>query len=363
MSQNMSRTAYVLTLLGVAAVTNTANAQYYGGVDPCACLQPVAQTCYQTVPVTEYRQVKQTVQRPVVETKYVDQAVTEYVPVTEARTAQVPTVSYQNVTECRVVQHNASYWQTRYEAVPRYTPCEYDNRPGLFGWLNRTGYEVRSAFRPRTVARREYVPNMITRAVPVSRQVAVRGTRQVTYNVTKMVPRTTTRKVAVNTVRYVNEEVVAMQPVTVMRTVPTGTSTAYMYSPYGAIAPQTVLGPVPDPVSRSADADSDDDDRSASNDPNPFDNTNYRSNSDDSRVNGALLSVPKEEKEETSPAIPEGYRVAYSSRDAAKAVNIASNAPSIVRVSGWRARSVSPTSVPSSTGPKLIPPGITIAGN
>ncbi len=62
-------------LAAPAAVTGSAaQAQYFGGYDPCCnpcqaapvCQQAamVVQPCYQTVPVTEYQEVKQTVMRP-----------------------------------------------------------------------------------------------------------------------------------------------------------------------------------------------------------------------------------------------------------------------------------------------------------
>ena len=54
---------------------------------------------------------------------------------------------------------------------------------------------------PRFWTERTYVPNVVAEQVPVTRQVAVRGTQTINYQVAKMVPVTTTRKVAVNTVK------------------------------------------------------------------------------------------------------------------------------------------------------------------
>lgn len=221
--------------------------------------QPIMQTCYQTVPVTEFQQVKQTVRRPIVETRYVEQPVTEYVPVTEQKTCEVPTVSYQNVTEMRTQTKNMGYWVTRYQPNCRPSPCEVDSRPGMAGWWNRTTHQIGSAFTPRYTAQREYVARTCVQTVPVTRQVAIQGTRQVAYNVTTMVAKQSTRKVAVNEVRYVDEEVTAMRPVTVMRTVPIGSQMAF--APMGGTATawgpvwgsQTVLAPTADPnFSRSA---------------------------------------------------------------------------------------------------------------
>ncbi|WP_145264834.1 hypothetical protein [Calycomorphotria hydatis] len=266
---------------------STVNAQLFGSDCGCNTQSAVApiyqqnacqtamvmQPCYQQVPVTQYQEIQQTVRRPVVETKYVDREVTEYVPVEEERTAEIPVVKYTPVTEYQTVQRDASYWQTQYTPNCKMAPCQYDPRPGLLGWLNRTGYNIRSAFAPRYTTNRQYVQNVVAEQVPITRQVAQHGKRQVTYKVTKMVPRTTTRKVAVNEVRYVEEQVSAMRPVTVMRTVPVGTSVAF--APFGggtatafggasnnvAYGPviwndtQTAFGPTPDPAFRSAERD------------------------------------------------------------------------------------------------------------
>jgi len=270
-------------ILGAYAAPS--HAQFFGGYDPCGCQTAAApvcqqtamvvQPCYQQVPVTEYQQVKQTVSRPVVETKYVDQEVTEYVPVTETKTASMPVTQYVPVTEYQTVMQDRSYYQTRYTPNCKVSPCQYDPRPGLLGWLNRTGYNIRSAFTPKYTAHRQYVQNVVAQQVPVTRQVAQQGTRQVNYQVTRMVPRTTTRKVAVNEVKYVQEEVTAMRPVTVMRTVPVGTSVAFggasgvtafgggsisnvAYGPiqWNTGSTATAFGPEPDPnFSRSADLD------------------------------------------------------------------------------------------------------------
>ena len=233
-------------LLALFCLQATAQAQLYPSYNPCQqCLQPVAQTCYRTVPVTEYRAVKQVVQRPVVETRYVDQKVTAYRPVTETKTASIPTVSYQNVTGCKSVQRNVGQWQTTSYRNPKMSPCQYDPRPNMLGWFNRTGYSIRQTFTPKVVTRRRYVSQVVTQMVPVTRRVATHGTRQVNYQVTRMVPYTTTRRVAVNSVRYVATEVTSMRPVTVMRSVPIGTATAFLPIGNGTA---TALQPVPDPV-------------------------------------------------------------------------------------------------------------------
>ncbi len=193
-----------------------------------APLVPVAQQCYQTVPTVEYQEVKRTVERPVVETRYVDQTYTAYRPVSESRVAEVPTVNYQNVTEYQTVTRDQGQWVSHRECIQRPLPCQYDNRPGFLGGMNRFGYSLRSAFTPSFRTRREYIPNYVAQTVPVTRQVAIQGTRQVTYNVTHMQPYQATRKVAVNNVRMVAEQVTERVPVTVMKTVPAGTRVTYV---------------------------------------------------------------------------------------------------------------------------------------
>ncbi len=265
----------------VFAAATAANAQYYDPCNPCptvcqtVCQQTamVVQPCYQTVPVTEYQEVKQTVMRPVTETKYVDREVTEYRPITETKTAEIPVTTYTPVTEMQTVCQDRSYYATQYVPNCRVSPCQYDNRPGLLGWMNRTGYEVRSAFTPRYTAYRQFVPQQTIAQVPVTRQVAQQGTRQVTYNVTRMEPHTTTRQVAVNETKWVAEEQTVSRPVTTYRTVPVGTTVAYAplggsavafgggsisnmaYGPirYNGGSTATAFGPSPDPIQREGD--------------------------------------------------------------------------------------------------------------
>jgi hypothetical protein len=243
-----SKTLRVMTVGAVVALTGAGNpAMAHFLFDPCCCYccpAPVrVQACYQTIPVTEYREVRQTVQKPVVETTYVDQPVTEYRQVVENKTAEVPTVCYKPVTEFHTVQRDCGRWVTQYHQRAKVHPCQYDPRPDLLGFLNRTGYSVRMAFTPDFYADRNYVPNVVTQQIPVTRQVAVHGTQTVNFQVAKMVPYTTTRKVAVNSVRMVPQEVVYRQPVTVYKTVPAGSAYAWG-APLGGTA--TALQPVPD---------------------------------------------------------------------------------------------------------------------
>ncbi len=268
--RQMSRAALIA---GLVLSISPANAQFYGNngcsscgpvstpMATCTPIQPVQTTCYQTVPVTTYRQEKQKVREPYYRTAYEEREVTVMRPVTTQRTVEVPTVTYQNVTEHRTVQRDMGRWITRYTPVQRCSPCQVDARPGMIGWLNRTGYSFRTAFMPKHHTSRQYVPQMMACSVPVTRQVAVRGTRQVTVNETKMVAEKKMERVAVQKLAYRERVVSVMKPQTAYRTVPIGTQTAYGFGGYGgvtAFAPiidsRTALSPDPDPnFSRSAD--------------------------------------------------------------------------------------------------------------
>ncbi|MFN0053645.1 MAG: hypothetical protein ACKV0T_15810 [Planctomycetales bacterium] len=245
------RMSRILSTIGIvaAAGANTAFGQFFCCPPPPCCCPPVVcvQPAFRTVPVTELQEVKQVVQRPVVETKYVEQPVTEYRRVVETKTAEIPTVSYQNVTEYQTIQRDMGSWQTQYQYRPKLHPCQYDSRPDVLGFLNRAQYSVRMAFTPDYAAQRIYTPRVVTQQIPITRQVAVRGTQTVNYQVARVVPTTTTRKVAVNSVRMVAEEIVTKRPVTVMKTIPWGGAYA-MGAPAGAPTTTTAaLQPTPDP--------------------------------------------------------------------------------------------------------------------
>lgn len=227
--------------------------------NPCGCApamvaQPVTETVMRQVPVTEFRQVRQTVRKPVMQTSYVDQPVTEYRQVVDQKTVNVPTCSYQDVTEYQTVQRNCGQWVTKWHCNPKIDPCAYDNRPGFMAEMNRIGFATRQAFTPSQVATREYVNQTVAQQVPVTRRVAIQGTKQVTYNVPRTVAMQTTRKVAVNTMSFIDEDVLVMQPVTVVKSVPT-TQTTYRFVPagsalaFGPAPAATALAPTPDPVS------------------------------------------------------------------------------------------------------------------
>lgn len=257
MSKSMSRVVPslgALSLLLAQAVVASAQAWSPTGTDCCpsccaappvTCMQPVSVPCYQTVPITTYEPHHCTVMKPVVHTDIVDEPVTECRPVCETRTAQIPTCTYQPVTEFVQQTYDRGCWRTYCQCTPRISPCQYDPNPGLLGWMNRTGYEMRMAFTPPVTYRRQWVPNYITTSVPVTRMVAQHSVRTVAYNVTRMETIQTTRKVPVSRVVMVPEEITVQRPVTVYRTLPIGTSVAWV--PFGSVnGTATALNPTPD---------------------------------------------------------------------------------------------------------------------
>ncbi len=215
-------------------------------INPCPVVQAIPETVYRDVPVTAYREVKKTVKRPVVRTVYEDREVTAYRQVMEPRTVEVPSVTYQSVQECQPVTVNRSYWQTVYQPVHKVTPCQYDGRPSMAGWFNRTAYTMRMSLTPNTIRRRQFVPNMVVYNQPVMRTVAVPTTREVTYNVATTVPYVTTHKVAKQIVEYEDREVTAYEPYTTTRTVAVGTRTRYAMIDSMGGGTATALAPTPD---------------------------------------------------------------------------------------------------------------------
>ena len=215
---------------------------------PVTCMQPVSVPCYQTVPITTYEPERRTVMKPVVHTEMIEEPVTECRPVCETRTAQIPTCTYQPVTEFVPQTYDRGCWRTYCQCNPRMSPCQYDPNPGLLGWMNRTGYEMRMAFTPPVTYRRQWVPNYITTMVPVTHQVAQHSVRTVAYNVTRMETIQTVHRVPRCRVVMVPEEITVQRPVTVFRTIPIGTSVAWV--PFGSTTATAALpgGLTPDRV-------------------------------------------------------------------------------------------------------------------
>ena len=224
---------------------------YTASCAPVASCTPVYTACYQTVPVTTYRKEKETVRVPYYKTAYEDREVTYYEPVTRQRTVEVPTVSYQTVVESRTVHRDMGRWKTNYQPIAKCSPCQVDPRPGLLGWLNRTGYSFRSAFTPNYRTTRSYEPRMMACTVPVTRQVAVRGTRKVVVNETQMVAKRKTERVEVRKLAWREETRTVNRPVTAYRTVPIGSALAFGYGGYGY--PSTSVAFVDDGDNRTAE--------------------------------------------------------------------------------------------------------------
>jgi hypothetical protein len=367
-----------ISATAVVVSTTTAFGQWFSPVNPCGCgvaprrvavARPIMQQCVQQVPVTQYQQVKQMVRRPVTEVEYVDQPVTSYRPVTETRTIDVPVTTYRDVVHYRQVAQQGGYWKTNYYNRPKQSPCAYDPRPGLLGWVNRSAYAVRASFTPRTVATRQYVQTNCTAQVPVHQRVAVQSTQKRQIQVTKYVPETTTRRVAVNKVRWVEEERVSLRPVTVMQSVPV-TRTAWGWGGYGAgfgstaisyapaattitLAPsasttQTGLAPSPDPVSSAR--------RPATS------RTATRPN--ESGLNGDAIDdrndINRIESDQAplrrSAADPIDRTMGQRRSLFEPVGRSASRTPGLVRVSGWRA-----TGGQNSEAPLLLPVQMSVA--
>jgi hypothetical protein len=315
-------------------------------------MQPVTETVYRDVPVTEYRQETRTVRKPVLRTVYEDQAVTAYRQIMIPQTVEVPSVSYQTVTECQPITVNRSFWRTVYQPVQKGCACDYDSRPGLMGWMNRQSYEMRMAFTPNYITRREFVPNVQAYNVPMQRTVAVPSTRSVTYNVAKLEPYQTTQKVARTITEYIDQEVTAYVPYTTTKTVAVGTRTRMAYvDPFGG-GSTTALGPTPDRTAEQRAVQQ----RAQTNTPKK--QTSSNNSQFDGRVQQQSFQF-----EQPSPIAPP------SSASPATATPIEepppfgslnelgqapkSSVPSAVRVAGWRPTRSNATRPQPGAGPSL----------
>ena len=330
----------------------------------CTPIQPLQATCYQTVPVTTYAREKQTVEVPHYETAMEEREVTVYRPVTTSRQVEVPTVSYQNVVENRTVNRDMGRWVTRYHPVAKCAPCQVDPRPGVMGWMSRTGYSMRTAFVPNYTTSREYVPSMMTCNVPSVRQVAVQGTRSVTVQDTKMVAELKREKVAVQKLVMRKEEITVMRPQTAYRTVPIGSSMAYggyyggtqMAFGYPIIDStiQSAQRPTPDPVgggaSRTATKENFEADKpyDRSSSTTPADGASYEA---PARDDEPTVFPPSARRESNKEVVPAAHRRSSSTA--------ATGADSGSKSSGWRAtRKSSERSISQSD---LTKPSISMA--
>ena len=222
------------------------------------CMQPVTTMVAKQMAVTEYRP-KQTVQtRPVTKMRMVAKPVTAYRQVMETKTVEVPATTYQTVTEMRTQTINKGRWQTITQPVPKMAACQYDNRPGMMGAMNRMGYQMRTGLQPNFTTHRQFIPQVCQCTVPVQKQVAVATTRQVTYQEAKMVAYQSTQQVAEYYTDSEKVTVTTMEPYTVTKTVHVPmTQMAFVDPVTGmAIAPQsTQTANEPEPT-RAADNDS-----------------------------------------------------------------------------------------------------------
>lgn len=364
----LSRRVSFGAALGAIAVSlhgAAVHAQYYDGCSNCgpvtaaplvSCtpIQPLPTTCYQTVPVTTYTRERQTVEVPAYETAYEEREVTTYRPVTQTREVEVPTVSYQNVTEYKTVNRDMGRWVTSYHPVAKFAPGQVDPRPGVLGWMNRTGYSMRTAFTPNYTTSRQYVPSMVTCNVPVTRHVAVQSTRRVSVQETKMVAERSTERVPVQKLVMKKQEVTVMRPQTAYRTVPIGTQTAFSpfiggsqmafgYPVIESPAPKAALAPEPDPVSAERSTFKSDEEESGE----KF----RRSTNDGTNIRGSSLQNQTPLRSDEDPVFPSSTK-SKSGKSGSVLIPATSRVQSdsgssdekatTTRASGWRAARKSP---------------------
>ena len=307
----------------------------------CPCVKPVTETVYRDVPVVQYRTVQRPVKRAKMVTVMEEQDVTTYQTVNETRTVDVPSYDYQTVTECRPVTVNQSYWRTSMQPVQKMAPCQYDPRPSFLGELNRLGYSMRQAFVPNYVRRREFVPNVVAYNVPTQRTVAVPTTRQVTYNVARVVPVTKKQQVAVQKVVWEDDVVTAYEPYTTTRRVAVGTQTRYAYvNPFGG---STTAAAPSDASGATAEA------------PTPAKSASGDAQPSESKGSMRLQSAPTHRPAPIREPIyrPETPSESHDVDRGPVATSPESTTPSIVRVAGWRA-SRRPINEPETLeGPEL----------
>ena len=306
-------------------------------------MQQVVQPLMQDVAVTEYRPVKQMVSKPVTTTEYVEQPYTVMTPVTEQRTAQVATVDYQTVTEYKTVKKQVGGgWVTQNVPTNRVSAYQYDNRQNVLGAMNRASYNMRSAFTPPYQQVRQYQQGQtMTCTIPCTRKVAVPGMKQVTYNVTRMQPTQSTRKVAVTRTTYQQAEVTVMAPVQVTKTMQVGTRISY--APAGTTISSNPasgggIGLAPTPIDQNSSATK----------PRTGEQTaNPKGGLDEGNFNKQGAAIEQQD--------PYGSRLGENSIPAKTftAASKPSQAPSVVRVSQWVARtstSTNPSSNPQPSG-------------
>ncbi|MCA8996101.1 MAG: hypothetical protein KDA80_03930 [Planctomycetaceae bacterium] len=318
----------------------------------CPCMKPVTETVYQDVEQVDYKPVAKTVKVAKVVTVMEDRDVTTYQQVAEARTVNVPSYTTQTYTDYQQVCQNNSYWRTNYQPVCKPSPCQVDQRTGLLGELNRMSLAFRNSFTPNYTASRQFVPNVVATTVPVQRTVQIPTTRQVTYNVMRSVPVTTTQKVAVQKTVWEDQTVTAYEPVVTKKRVAVGTRTRMAYV---------------DPTSGAT--------TSAQAEPTPAATADSNSNGQSTNNKGSvrLQAAPKSQQvpvqnpifrqqapavqpapQEASPSAPQPAPRAQLKNEGDSPIATSDDAvPTIARVSAWRTSREAKQSPVPGNGPEL----------
>lgn len=250
-----------LTVLVLTLSVNPAYGQFYfgGGLMPRPTYASMT-SCYQTVPVTSMVESREKVQVGTWKTVQESREYTVMTPKTEYRDMEITEMKYQTVVENQTVTRDTGRWITQYHPVAKYSPCQVDPRPGMIGWMNRTGYSLRSALLPNYTTSRQYVPNVTTVNVPVTRQVAIPTRRIVRVPETRLVAEKRVEQVPVRKLVFEEQERMVARPQTVWRQVPMGSRVAmnsWGYSPRVAyVRPldgaQSAAVPTKDPISTKA---------------------------------------------------------------------------------------------------------------
>ena len=164
--------------------------------------------------------------------------------------------------------------------------------------------------------------------------MAIQSVRPRTYQVTKYVKEQSTQKVAVKKVRWVEDEVIALKPVTVVKTIPT-TQTAWAMQSFGTAPVATAPSP-----GRTATRSADEAHKEAADergDINRIDNTVVPQRS-------AVDPVDRTTSQRARTSRAYGLFEPVSPRSASR----------IARVGGWRAssssRNTAPARKPATTG-------------
>ena len=333
------------------------------------CVPQVSYVCYRQEPKTVMKEVRQVVRKPEYKTVMQDQQFTTYQTQYEQMTAQVAQVNYQPVTEYQSRTVDMGQWQSWTECRPKISSCEYDNRPTFMGWMNRTGHSIRNSFTPNYVAHRQYVPNVVAQQIPVTRMVAIPSTKEVTYTVAKQVPITETRQVAVQVLEWKEEVQVAQVPVTTYEMKPYGTQTAYGFIPYSNNGTQTATAPQPDPnFSRSAEANKDKPTDSAL---RPIDARSSMLQPTPAQSHPTSQPAPRPASHHPAHGAMQASNDSYRVLKPELVENIRSvevpqpqnnPTPSIVQVTGWRARTLKGQD-DFNNAPALSQPNVEVAAN